>query len=211
MNFRFRSLLGAAGALLPFCSSAVAQPPTPLAVPPATPSPVPAPTETPDFPGAVWAPAAPGNFRHADRPASRAIDMVIIHDIEGSAVGAVNWFQNPQARVSSHYIISGDTGTVWQLVKERDVAYHAGNGDINGRSVGIEHEGYAYRPGFYDTTLYEASARLVRQITDRYQISRATEPISSVISRCRTPLIPVSSAAEVIIPTPARTGTGTAT
>ena len=171
MNFRFRSLLGATSAIFPFCSAA-AQPPPPSVVPSPTPIPIPAPSETPDFPGVVWAPAAQGNFRPADRPTSRAIDRVIIHDIEGSAIGAVNWFQNPQSRVSSHYVISGDTGTVWQSVKEHDVAYHAGNGDINARSVGIEHEGYAYRPGFYDTTLYEASARLVRQITDRYQIPR---------------------------------------
>ena len=172
MNFRFRSLLGATSAFLPLGSPVAAQPPTPPVVPTPIPTPVPAPTPTPDFPSAVWAPAAPGNFRHADRPTSRAIDRVIIHDIEGSAIGAVNWFRNPISRVSSHYVVSGDTGTVWQLVRERDVAYHAGNGDINARSVGIEHEGYAYRPGFYDTTLYEASARLVRQITDRYQIPR---------------------------------------
>jgi hypothetical protein len=98
--------------------------------------------------------------------------MVVIHDIEGSATSAVNWFQNPQARASSHYVVSGETGQVWQMVKERDIAYHAGDSETNGRSVGIEHQGFAYRPGFYDTTLYEASARLVRQITDRYKIPR---------------------------------------
>ncbi len=160
LPFVFSAVLAA----LPLCAPAMAQPPTP----PVPPTPV----ETPDFPGATWAPAASVNFRKADRPTSRAIDRVVIHDIEGSATSAVYWFQNPQAQASSHYVISGETGQIWQMVKERDVAYHAGNSDTNGRSVGIEHQGFAYRPGFYDTTLYEASARLVRQITDRYKIPR---------------------------------------
>src|SRR5687768_10708127 len=165
MSLRFPFLLGAVAVSLPLCTPSLAQPPTPpvVPVPAPTPAPVPVQTETPDFPGATWAPAASVNFRRADRPTSRPIDMVVIHDIEGSATSAVNWFQNPQARASSHYVISGETGQIWQMVKERDIAYHAGDSETNGRSVGIEHQGFAYRPGFYDTTLYEASARLVRQ------------------------------------------------
>jgi hypothetical protein len=129
--------------------------------------------ETPDYPGAVWVAAAPGNFRPSDRPsAERPIDMIVIHDIEGTAISAVRWFQNPQARVSSHYVVDGVTGLVYQQVKERDIAYHAGNAQINGRSVGIEHEGYAYRPGFFSRAEYESAARLVRSISNRYQIPR---------------------------------------
>ncbi len=172
MHVRFSLLPGLAVLSLPFGGPAAAQPPAPTPVPAPVPSPAPAPNVIPDFPGATWAPAAPVNFRRADRPASRPIDQVVIHDIEGSATSAVNWFQNPQARASSHYVISGETGQVWQMVREHDIAYHAGNSDTNARSVGIEHHGYAYRPGFYDATLYEASARLVRQITDRYRIPR---------------------------------------
>ncbi|MES2465403.1 MAG: N-acetylmuramoyl-L-alanine amidase [Armatimonadota bacterium] len=173
MHFRFPVLFSALAVTIPLCAPVIAQPPTPPAVPPPAPPTPPAPVpEIPDFPGATWAPAASVNFRRADRPTSRPVDMVVIHDIEGSATSAVNWFQNPQARASSHYVISGETGQIWQMVKERDIAYHAGDSETNGRSVGIEHQGFAYRPGFYDTTLYEASARLVRQITDRYSIPR---------------------------------------
>ncbi len=102
----------------------------------------------------------------------RTVEYVVIHDIEGTAQGCIRWFQDPRAKASSHYVVDGETGKVWQMVKERDVAWHAGNLDINRRSVGIEHHGYAYRPGFYDSTLYEASARLVRDITARYNIPR---------------------------------------
>jgi len=96
---------------------------------------------------------------------------VVIHDIEGPALSAVRWFQDPRAKVSAHYVVDGE-GRVWQQVRERDVAWHAGNGDVNRRSVGIEHEGYAYRPGFFSHGLYEGSARLVRSITTRNNIPR---------------------------------------
>jgi len=126
----------------------------------------------PDYPGAIWAPAAPDNYQRANRPVDGPINMVVIHDIEGSAEGAVEWMQNPASHVTAHYVVSSMTGRVYQVVRERDVAWHAGNRDINRRSIGIEHEGFAYRPGFYNPQEYETSARLVRWITTRYGIPR---------------------------------------
>lgn len=126
---------------------------------------------TPDEPGVIWAPAAPANFRTANRPVDRPIDRIVIHDIEGPAESAVRWFQNPRARVSAHYVVGTDA-RVWQQVRERDIGWHAGNSDLNARSIGLEHEGYAYRPGFFCPELYEASARLVRSITERHGIPR---------------------------------------
>ncbi len=140
---------------------------------PQPPEPVPAGytgQETPDEAGVTWAPAAATNFTVAERPRSHPMDTIVIHDIEGSAMGAVNWFQNPKARVSAHYVVDAVDGKVWQQVLEKDIGWHAGNWDVNTRSVGIEHEGYAYRPGFYTPTLYEASARLVRDIGRRHNI-----------------------------------------
>lgn len=148
--------------------SAIAQ----TAAPPAASAPPAVPIETPDTPGAMWTPAAPNNFQPANRPVDRPIDMIVIHDIEGTALGAVSWFQNSKARVSAHYVVDASEGRIWQMVKERDIGWHAGNRDINARSVGIEHEGFAYRPGFYSAALYEASARLVRSISLRHNIPR---------------------------------------
>jgi hypothetical protein len=125
-----------------------------------------------DEPGAIWAEAAQGNFRSANRPQSEPIEYVVIHDIEGTAEGAVRWFQNPVSQVSAHYVVDAVRGRIWQQVREKDVGYHAGNRNINARSIGIEHEGYAYRPGFFTQTLYETSARLVRHITARHNIPR---------------------------------------
>ncbi len=179
------AVLGASVALMSGAAvrTAVAQtaapvaPPTTAAVPvapaaPAAPATPAAPViETPDTPGVIWAPASPQNFRAANRPVTRPIDMIIIHDIEGTALSAVNWFQNPKAGVAAHYVVDAE-GRVWQMVKERDIGWHAGNRDINERSVGIEMEGYAYRPGFYSPTLYETVARLTRSISTRHNIPR---------------------------------------
>jgi hypothetical protein len=121
--------------------------------------------------GATWVPAAEGNFAPANRPVDGPLDMVIIHDIEGSTQAAVSIFQRPGAKVSAHYIVGND-GKVLQMLRERDVGWHAGNGAINRRSIGIEMEGHAYRPGFYSPTLYETTARLVRDITTRRNIPR---------------------------------------
>ncbi|HVK03725.1 MAG TPA: N-acetylmuramoyl-L-alanine amidase [Armatimonadaceae bacterium] len=141
-------------------------------------TPPPGPGTLPDTPWAVWEPALPSNYARTPLDAApRTVDMVVIHDIEGTAQGCVRWFQDPRARASSHYVVDGETGKVWQMVQERDVAWHAGNSAINRRSVGIENHGYAYRPGFYDATVYESCARLVREVTARYGIPRDREHI----------------------------------
>ena len=136
-------------------------------------APLPAVAETPDYPGAVWAPASPANFWPSSRPSpAQPIDRIVIHDIEGTVPDAVRHFQDSAARVSSHYVVDGETGRVTQMVRERDIAWHAGDGPTNARSIGIEHAGYAYRPGFFNAVEYEASARLIRAIARRYAIPR---------------------------------------
>lgn len=178
------------GLTLPLLAASALAQTTPLVpAPPLTPlptAPTAKPTEAPptpgttttgtneppvDYPAAIWTPAAPGNYDYEDRPTEEPIDMVIVHDIEGPAQAGINIFQTKGASVSSHYIVGGD-GKVYQLVREKNVAWHAGNRNINHRSVGIETHGYAYRPGWYNATIYEAEAKLIRDITTRYNIPR---------------------------------------
>ncbi len=142
-----------------------------MATPAAPAMPLPGNEPPTDYPGAIWAPAAPGNFDPQNRPKDEVIDMVIVHDIEGPASAGINIFQDPKAGVSAHYVVSAD-GRVWQMVREHNVGWHAGNRGINHRSVGIETEGYAYRPGWFSPTTYEAEAKLVRDITRRHGIPR---------------------------------------
>lgn len=58
---------------------------------------------------------------------------------------------DPAAEVSAHYLIGAD-GTVWQMVREADRAWHAGAGswrgcdDLNSRSIGIELDNLGTHP-----------------------------------------------------------------
>lgn len=96
--------------------------------------------EAPDYPGASrFVPAATGNFRRGRRRGA-VIDRIVIHITAGgpSLDGTVSWFRNPDAKVSSHYIVGRD-GEVVQMVHDADTAYHASS--ANSRSIGIEHNG----------------------------------------------------------------------
>ncbi|MEV5429331.1 N-acetylmuramoyl-L-alanine amidase [Streptomyces sp. NPDC052701] len=122
-----------------------------------------------DYRGARWVAASDANWRRADRPDDYGIDMVVVHVTQGSYSSAVKAFQDPGHRAATHYIVRQD-GHVTQMIRELDVAYHAGNRAYNERSVGIEHEGFVDRPEDFTDAMYEASARLTARICARYDI-----------------------------------------
>ncbi|AZP20573.1 N-acetylmuramoyl-L-alanine amidase [Streptomyces aquilus] len=122
-----------------------------------------------DYASARWVAASEANWRRADRPDDYGIDMVIIHVTQGSLASAVKAFQDPGHQAAAHYIVGRD-GRVTQMIRELDVAYHAGNRDYNERSVGIEHEGFVDRPEDFTTAMYASSARLTARICARYDI-----------------------------------------
>lgn len=105
-------------------------------------------------------------FRQGDG----AITHVVIHDIEGSATSAINSFQNPNSVAAAHYIVD-KTGTIYQIIQEKDVAFQAGNLWYNMHSVGIEHEGVD-ATGFndYNSVEYQASAKLTAYLLQKYNI-----------------------------------------
>ena len=57
-----------------------------------------------------------------------------------------SWLKSPRAHASSHYVVSR-RGRIVQLVHLSDIAWHAGNWNVNTQSVGIEHEGFTYGRG----------------------------------------------------------------
>ncbi|GLP71889.1 MULTISPECIES: peptidoglycan recognition family protein [unclassified Streptomyces] len=122
-----------------------------------------------DFGGARWVAASEANWRRADRPDDYGIDMVVIHVTQGSFASAVKVFQDPGHGAAAHYIVGKD-GRITQMIRELDVAYHAGNRSYNERSVGIEHEGFVDRPEDFTDRMYAASARLTARICVRYDI-----------------------------------------
>lgn len=129
-----------------------------------------------DFRGARWAAASPANYRRANRPDDYAIDRVVIHVTQGSFSSAVKVFQDPEHKAAAHYIVRKD-GQITQMIRELDVAFHAGNRAYNERSVGIEHEGFVERASSFTDAMYAASARLTAAICGRYGIAVDREHI----------------------------------
>jgi N-acetylmuramoyl-L-alanine amidase len=79
-----------------------------------------------------------------DRPAGSPIDILILHYTGmRTAKEAIDRLRDPDAAVSSHYVVEED-GEIWRLVPEEKRAWHAGASywrgaaDLNGRSIGIE-------------------------------------------------------------------------
>lgn len=117
-------------------------------------------------------PADYGNYDFADRTLSGpAIRYIIIHNTEIDYNLTLRVFQTPTTYVSTHYVVRSSDGQVAQMVKNKNVGWHAGNWYFNGHSIGIEHEGVAIEGAtWYTEPMYRASARLVRYLAARYQI-----------------------------------------
>jgi hypothetical protein len=122
-----------------------------------------------DYPGAEWVAASPANYRLADRPDDYPIDRVVIHVVQGSYATALKVFRDPDHAAAAHYVVRKD-GHVAQMIRELDVAFHAGNRSYNERSIGIEHEGWVDRPASFTDAMYRSSARLTASICARYGI-----------------------------------------
>jgi len=97
----------------------------------------------------------------------RSINRVVIHTIANPSMDAiVNRTAAKLGRgTSAHYYVYGD-GTIVQMVREADVAFHARGHNLD--SIGIEHADVCNDPAPYTTSLYERSAELVRDIAEFY-------------------------------------------
>lgn len=108
-------------------------------------------------------------------------DMIVLH-YTGMETGeaALARLRDPEAKVSSHYLVEED-GRIFRLVPEERRAWHAGRAfwkgetDINGASVGVEivnpgHE-FGYRP-FPDAQIAAVIA-LVSDVRSRWSVTDA--------------------------------------
>ncbi|GAB0117310.1 N-acetylmuramoyl-L-alanine amidase [Acidisoma sp. 7E03] len=115
---------------------------------------------------------------HDARPADQPIDILMLHYTGmQTSQAAIDRLCDPEARVSSHYVVEED-GTIWRLVPEVRRAWHAGisfwrgHETLNGRCIGIEivnpgHE-WGYRP--FPAVQMAAVAELARGILGRHPI-----------------------------------------
>ena len=115
---------------------------------------------------------------HDARSPDEPVDILVLHYTGmQSAQAAIDRLCDPEARVSSHYVVEED-GTVWRLVPEDRRAWHAGishwrgHETLNGRAIGIEivnpgHE-WGYRP--FPAVQMAAVADLASGILSRHPI-----------------------------------------
>ncbi len=112
-----------------------------------------------------------GNHDRADRPRDQKIEYIVIHDTESlydSAVATVGNAANP---ASWHYSLRSRDGHIAQHVKTKDAGWHAGNWNVNAKSIGLEHEGFLATGGaWYTEAMYRTSAKLVRYLVRRFGI-----------------------------------------
>ncbi|MFH8378367.1 N-acetylmuramoyl-L-alanine amidase [Streptomyces cyaneofuscatus] len=129
-------------------------------------------TAVADHPAALWAPAHGANYTVPARPSERRVDRVVIHVAQQLFTPTIGIFRDPAKQVSAHYVVRSGDGHVAQCVRESDIAWHAGNWDVNARSIGIEHEGWVDRPEFFTDVMYRRSALLTAAICERHGIPR---------------------------------------
>lgn len=112
-----------------------------------------------------------GNYSLANRPRDAInVSYIVIHDTEEDYNTTVSIFQNPAKYVSSHYVVNPD-GSIVQMVRTQDIAWHGGNSYVYDHAIGIEHVGFALEGATaYTDAMYRSSARLVQYLSELYNI-----------------------------------------
>ncbi len=125
-----------------------------------------------EFPGAIWRPSPNFNARPVQPP-----DMIVLHATAGSLEATLSWFERPTSEASAHYVVAKD-GTVFQMVREADRAWHAGQSfwkgrtDINDYSIGIEMVNRNDGLDPWPEEQVEAVLELCRYLVAKYGITR---------------------------------------
>lgn len=136
-----------------------------------------------EYPGAYQWVASP-NYSNG----RSSYTYVLIHTVQGSYSGCISWFKNPASNVSAQYVVRSSDGQITQMVEHGDTAWHAQC--YNGKSIGIEHEGYVNAPStWYTAAMYNESAKLTRWIADRHGIPKTRSRIIGhyeVAASCNT-------------------------
>lgn len=111
------------------------------------------------------------------RPTAR-LDMLVLHYTGmDSGPAALDRLCDPQAQVSSHYLVEDD-GRIFALVAEDHRAWHAGlshwrgEGDVNSRSIGIEivNAGHEFGLPDFPQVQIQAVIGLCQDILSRHPI-----------------------------------------
>ncbi len=97
------------------------------------------------------------------------IDRIVIHHnaTTNKDVAINTWLANGSAQTSAHYEVAGKQ--IIGIVGEGTTAWHAGNGDMNARSIGIENVNATGAPNWtISNDTFESLSKLVADIAKRY-------------------------------------------
>jgi N-acetyl-anhydromuramyl-L-alanine amidase AmpD len=127
---------------------------------------VPSKVEEPEH---VFRQAHGANYTPASRTAEDVF-CVVLHQTEsgGDPFGDANWFANPAAHTSAQCIVGRD-GTLVKCMRYRDIAWHAGNWEINQKSVGVELDGFSAHSDTPEAQ-YRKVAQVVRFLCGYFEI-----------------------------------------
>jgi N-acetylmuramoyl-L-alanine amidase len=122
-------------------------------------------------PTIIWHPSPMYNTRD-----SRKITCIVLHHTASFKTASdVDWLCNPQAKASAHYVI-GLIGEIYQLVRDIDIAWHAGDSIfkgvrfVNQYSIGIELTGDTNTTALTDPQ-YKSLIWLVKKLMKEYSIT----------------------------------------
>lgn len=117
------------------------------------------------------------------------IDRIVIHHnaTTNKDVAINTWLASGPAQTSAHYEVANNE--IIGIVGEGTTAWHAGNGDMNARSIGIENLNSAGEPNWpVSSQTFESLSKLVADIAKRYGFpidSTHVIPHSAVVgTRC---------------------------
>lgn len=122
-----------------------------------------------DYGRALARPAHKSNYTSSRRERSYDIRRIVVHVAEGGFSSTINWFKNPSADVSAHYVVARD-GRIAQCVRHKNIGWHSGSWKVNCHSIGIEHSGYGRYKNTWSRAMYRSSARLAGYICKRHKI-----------------------------------------
>lgn len=101
-------------------------------------------------------------------PRAKIDRIVIHHNATTSKDVAINtWLANGSAQTSAHYEVAGKQ--IIGIVGEETTAWHAGDSDMNARSIGIENVNAIGAPNWtISNDTFESLSKLVADIAKRY-------------------------------------------
>lgn len=117
-----------------------------------------------DSGGAVVLPALYTRWSPNKSARNTSVRTVVLHDTEGSYIGAVDWLCNPKAKASAHVVLSEDGLRATQLVPYDEKSWSCVA--FNGQSINVEMAGLASKG--YGSQELRVAARIVAFFLHKY-------------------------------------------